>query len=87
MACDAPFGGVGASGMGQYHGREGFAEFTHARTIHRSGWWDPRQALGLVPPYSDKLRDRLRKMIKARPRFSRLMTVPMGVPMISAISL
>ena len=32
-ADDAPFGGIGASGMGAYHGREGFAEFSHARTI------------------------------------------------------
>ncbi|MEI8164659.1 MAG: aldehyde dehydrogenase family protein [Betaproteobacteria bacterium] len=63
-AHDAPFGGVGASGMGQYHGREGFQEFSHARTIYRSGWWDPRQAFGLLPPYSDKLEQTLRKMLK-----------------------
>ncbi|WP_182358717.1 aldehyde dehydrogenase family protein [Tomitella gaofuii] len=30
---DAPFGGVGDSGMGHYHGREGFVEFSHARTV------------------------------------------------------
>lgn len=64
-AHDAPFGGMGHSGMGAYHGREGFLEFSHPRTQYRAGWWDPRQALGLVPPYSDKLYARLRKMIRA----------------------
>jgi coniferyl-aldehyde dehydrogenase len=30
---DIPFGGVGASGMGAYHGREGFRTFSHAKGI------------------------------------------------------
>ncbi|WP_166266583.1 coniferyl aldehyde dehydrogenase [Marinobacter caseinilyticus] len=30
---DLPFGGVGASGMGHYHGKEGFLTFSHARAI------------------------------------------------------
>lgn len=63
-AHDAPFGGVGASGMGAYHGREGFNEFCHPRTVYRSGWWDPRKTLGLLPPYSTKLYGRLSKMLK-----------------------
>lgn len=29
----APFGGVGTSGMGRYHGRYGFEEFSHLRTV------------------------------------------------------
>jgi coniferyl-aldehyde dehydrogenase len=52
---DAPFGGVGASGMGAYHGREGFEALSHARTLYRAGWWNPRKAFGMLPPYSDKL--------------------------------
>ncbi len=63
-AHDAPFGGVGASGMGAYHGREGFAQFSHARTVYRSGWWDPREKLGLVPPYSGQLYARLLKTLR-----------------------
>ncbi len=39
---DAPFGGVGASGMGHYHGREGFLEFSHARTVFEAPEHDPR---------------------------------------------
>ncbi|SOJ56406.1 Aldehyde dehydrogenase [Mycobacterium simulans] len=29
----APFGGVGRSGMGAYHGKAGFDAFTHYRTV------------------------------------------------------
>jgi len=30
---EAPFGGIGASGMGQYHGKHGFDTFSHLRTV------------------------------------------------------
>lgn len=63
-ALDAPFGGVGGSGFGRYHGREGFEEFSHARTVYRSGWWDPRRALGFEPPYGPKAYDQLRRAMK-----------------------
>jgi len=32
-----PFGGVGASGMGAYHGHSGFRNFSHARAVYRQG--------------------------------------------------
>lgn len=32
-ADDAPFGGVGSSGMGHYHGQEGFLTFSKAKTV------------------------------------------------------
>ena len=31
--CHLPFGGVGASGMGSYHGKKGFETFSHAKSI------------------------------------------------------
>lgn len=34
-----PFGGVGASGMGNYHGKSGFLAFSHSRGIVRSYNW------------------------------------------------
>lgn len=34
-----PFGGVGNSGMGRYHGRESFEAFSHSRTIISTGTW------------------------------------------------
>lgn len=48
---DAPFGGVGASGMGRYHGREGFLEFSHLRTIFHAPAYDPRGEWGMLPPF------------------------------------
>jgi len=41
-ADDAPFGGVGHSGMGHYHGIEGFLTFSHARNTLVSGSFNPR---------------------------------------------
>ncbi|UPR46692.1 coniferyl aldehyde dehydrogenase [Vibrio cyclitrophicus] len=34
---DAPFGGIGESGKGNYHGKEGFITFSHAKTVMTSG--------------------------------------------------
>ena len=34
-----PFGGVGESGMGCYHGKEGFLEFSHVRSIVEKKTW------------------------------------------------
>lgn len=34
-----PFGGVGASGYGAYHGQQGFLEFSHARSVFATGRW------------------------------------------------
>ncbi|HET8994714.1 MAG TPA: aldehyde dehydrogenase family protein [Rhodococcus sp. (in: high G+C Gram-positive bacteria)] len=53
---DAPFGGVGASGMGHYNGREGFLEFSHARTVFVASEQDPRREWGMLPPYADGYR-------------------------------
>jgi len=46
---DLPFGGVGNSGMGQYHGREGFLEFSKLRPVFRQA---PLASTAFVyPPY------------------------------------
>lgn len=37
---DLPFGGVGPSGMGAYHGIEGFRTFSHAKGIYEQGRWN-----------------------------------------------
>ncbi|EOW9216416.1 TPA: coniferyl aldehyde dehydrogenase [Vibrio cholerae] len=41
-ADDAPFGGIGESGQGHYHGIEGFKTFSHSKTVLRSAAWLPR---------------------------------------------
>ncbi|MFM5093352.1 coniferyl aldehyde dehydrogenase [Aeromonas rivipollensis] len=48
-ADDAPFGGIGPSGMGHYHGYEGFLTFSKAKTVLRRG----RFSAGTLihPPY------------------------------------
>lgn len=46
---DAPFGGIGNSGMGTYHGVEGFRELSHAKTVFKRQRLFP---IGLFyPPY------------------------------------
>ena len=51
MNHDAPFGGVGNSGMGSYHGEEGFRELSHARTVFKRHRFFPT---GLFhPPYGN----------------------------------
>jgi aldehyde dehydrogenase (NAD+) len=50
MIPELPFGGVGNSGMGKYHGRWGFDTFTNARgVLYRSSRIDPSVR---YPPYS-----------------------------------
>ncbi|MBI1906174.1 MAG: coniferyl aldehyde dehydrogenase [Rhodocyclales bacterium] len=45
-----PFGGVGASGMGHYHGLEGFLTFSKLRPVFQQG---PLRTVSLLqPPYS-----------------------------------
>ncbi len=39
LAGDMPFGGVGNSGMGSYHGKAGFDTFTHEKSVLRKGTW------------------------------------------------
>jgi coniferyl-aldehyde dehydrogenase len=46
---DLPFGGVGESGMGHYHGMEGFMTFSKLRPIFRQARWSSVSLL--VPPY------------------------------------
>lgn len=41
-ADDAPFGGLGESGMGNYHGKDGFITFSHARSKLQTGKFNPR---------------------------------------------
>ena len=51
---DLPFGGVGPSGMGSYHGHDGFKEFSHAKSVYKQSWLNLNKLAGLVPPYKKK---------------------------------
>ncbi|WOT05883.1 coniferyl aldehyde dehydrogenase [Shewanella youngdeokensis] len=59
-ADDAPFGGIGPSGMGHYHGKEGFLTFSHAKTILKRGKYFNTGKL-VHPPYGGKLQQLLTK--------------------------
>ncbi|HVS76120.1 MAG TPA: aldehyde dehydrogenase family protein, partial [Steroidobacteraceae bacterium] len=60
---ELPFGGVGASGMGAYHGEQGFRQFSHARAVFRQTRLDLAGLIGLRPPYGARLRWALRMLI------------------------
>ena len=51
---DLPFGGVGPSGMGSYHGYDGFKEFSHAKAVYKQSKLNLMKLAGLVPPYKKK---------------------------------
>ena len=52
---DLPFGGIGASGMGCYHGYDGFKTFSHAKAIYAQPRLNFAKLAGLIPPYGKKL--------------------------------
>ena len=56
-----PFGGVGESGMGAYHGKTGFETFSHQKSLLLKSSWLNIDLL--KPPYGRKL-DLIRKFYK-----------------------
>ena len=50
---DLPFGGVGESGMGHYHGREGFETFSKMRPVFHQARWSTFRLM--APPYGSRL--------------------------------
>jgi aldehyde dehydrogenase (NAD+) len=51
---DLPFGGVGESGQGSYHGLAGFRAFSHERAVLHAGRWS--LAPLYYPPYGPRMR-------------------------------
>jgi coniferyl-aldehyde dehydrogenase len=58
-----PFGGIGPSGMGAYHGVDGFRTFSHARTIYRQTDSDLAGMAGTRPPYGETVEGVLANII------------------------
>ena len=48
---DLPFGGVGPSGMGSYHGYDGFKNFSHAKAVYSQSKTVSKLAATMRPPY------------------------------------
>jgi coniferyl-aldehyde dehydrogenase len=61
---DLPFGGIGPSGMGSYHGPEGFKAFSHARSIYRQPRLNVTKLAGIRPPYGAAIRRTIAQGLK-----------------------
>lgn len=61
---DLPFGGVGPSGMGAYHGEDGFKTFSHAKAIFKQSKVNVAELAGLRPPYGEKMLKAVRQQMK-----------------------
>ena len=56
-----PFGGVGNSGIGNYHGKFGFEAFSHQKAIlDRATWGEPDLK---YPPYTEKKLNWIKKLL------------------------
>jgi coniferyl-aldehyde dehydrogenase len=58
-----PFGGVGASGTGAYHGEYGFRRFSHERAVFTQTPMDINTLFGLRPPYGRRVERVLRWLL------------------------
>jgi len=57
-----PFGGIGPSGSGSYHGHYGFRAFSHERAVLRQGRIDVLKSV--YPPYGPKVSKMIKWMFK-----------------------
>jgi coniferyl-aldehyde dehydrogenase len=62
---DLPFGGVGASGMGHYHAREGFITFSKLRPVFYQGRFSAIQTM-FQPPYTKRVMGMLNLLIRLK---------------------
>ncbi len=59
---ELPFGGVGNSGIGAYHGKESFKTFSHRRSVVRK---TTKINIPIVfPPFNKKNLDNVKKLMK-----------------------
>jgi aldehyde dehydrogenase (NAD+) len=62
LPSDLPFGGVGDSGMGSYHGKTGFDVFSHQKSVLRKPTRPDLKVL--YPPYSGLVEKIVRKVVR-----------------------
>jgi coniferyl-aldehyde dehydrogenase len=58
---DLPFGGIGASGMGHYHGHEGFLTFSKAKAVFSKPRFNAARLI--YPPYGGRLQRLIRQLL------------------------
>ena len=61
---ELPFGGIGPSGMGAYHGHDGFKTFSHARSVFKQSRLDVAKLAGMKPPYGAATRKTIARQMK-----------------------
>ena len=61
---DLPFGGIGPSGMGAYHGFDGFKTFSHAKAVYRQPKLDVMGLAGFKPPYGPRTAKTIARELK-----------------------
>jgi coniferyl-aldehyde dehydrogenase len=64
MQEELPFGGVGPSGMGAYHGHEGFRTFSHAKSVYRQSRFNVAKIGGMLPPYGPATEKTIKMQVK-----------------------
>ena len=64
MQEELPFGGVGPSGMGAYHGLKGFQTFSHAKSIYRQANLNVAKLGGMLPPYNKTTESTIKMQLK-----------------------
>jgi aldehyde dehydrogenase (NAD+) len=57
-----PFGGVGASGIGSYHGKRSFLTFSHEKSVMERVLTIESDVM--YPPYNEKKLSLIRKVFK-----------------------
>ena len=58
---ELPFGGVGPSGTGSYHGYDGFKEFSHAKAVYKQFSADLMSQM--MPPYKGKMFESMKNQV------------------------
>lgn len=61
---ELPFGGIGPSGMGAYHGMEGFKTFSHAKSVYHQPKINVAKLAGLLPPYGKTTQAAIAREVK-----------------------
>ena len=63
---ELPFGGVGPSGMGSYHGSKGFQTFSHAKSVYRQASFNIAKLGGMLPPYGKATESTIKMQLKQK---------------------